>query len=388
MSQAQQAQPPKINALSYLPVSFFGSCMGLSAISVAWHAMSHLSLLYSKDSQYNPAPMPQFSFIFHSFADMISLIFAAFAVGAFLALGIAYSLKLITNFESFKQEFLSPITRPFFATICIALLLLPFALDRLGIPEKISLFVWAIGAIFMLIFSVYIVQFWICQKFELAHITPAWIIPVVGLLDLPLALPLFSQFHAMPDIGFLISLFCLAVGFAFTIVLCTLIFARIVFFAKLPDKLMPTLVIFLAPFGAGVGAYMVLISMQALTLAEDSLGFLAIDSTPYILFLLGLFLFFTLLPQIIQIKKCCPFRISWWAISFPLAAMSIASIKINTEILEFSKACALLNSPFSHIEMVFWIVSISLLVFVTLIFIWLIGRTLVGILKGELQNLA
>ncbi|WP_104722684.1 SLAC1 family transporter [Helicobacter mesocricetorum] len=376
------------NKISYLPVSLFGACMGLSAMNTAWHTMANFSLLYSTNSQHNLTYIPQSSFIIQpSLADALSLIFALLSIVAFVALSSAYILKLFTSFQSCKQEFLSPITRPFFATICITLLLLPFALQRLEFPEIISLIMWIIGAVSMLIFSVHITQFWICHKFELSDVTPAWIIPVVGLLDLPLALPLFSQFYRIPDVGFLISLFCLAVGFTFTIVLCTLIFARIVFFSKLPDKLMPTLVIFLAPFGAGVGAYMVFISMQALTLGEDSLGFLAMDSTPYILFFIGLFLFFTLLPQIIQIKRCCPFKISWWAISFPLAAMCIASIKINTEILEFPNSFALSASTLLNIEMIFSFFSISLLILVTLIFIWLIVRTLVGIFKGELQNL-
>ncbi len=389
MPQDQPMQEAPNKKLSSLPVSFFGACMGLSAMSVAWYAMSNFSLLYSTDSQHNLTYIPQSSFIISpSFADRLSLIFALLAIVVFIMLSIAYTIKLITSFESCKQEFLSPITRPFFATICITLLLLPFTLQRLEVPEIISFIIWIMGAISMLIFSVHIVQFWICHKFELSDITPAWIIPVVGLLDLPLALPLFSQFDVMPDVGFLISIFCLAVGFAFTILLCTLIFARIVFFAKLPDKLMPTLVILLAPFGAGVGAYMVFISMQALTLGENSLGFLAMDSTPYILFLIGLFLFFALLPQIIQIKKCCPFRISWWAISFPLAAICIANIRINTEILEFPKSFALLTSPLLNIETIFSFFSTSLLIFTTLVFIWLIVRTLVGLLKGELQNLS
>lgn len=323
-----------------------------------------------------------------SFAELVSLIFAIFAVVAFVALGVAYSIKAITSLESCKQEFLSPITRPFFGTICISLLLLPFALQRLGIPETISLIVWILGAVLMLFFSVHIVQFWICHKFELAHITPAWIIPIVGLLDLPLALPVFSQIQALPDLGFFITIFCMAVGFSFTIVLCTLIFARIVFFAKLPDKLMPTLVVLLAPFGAGVSTHAVFVSMQALMMKLDSQVF-AIDSMPYILFLVGLFLLLAVLPQIVQVRKCCPFRISWWAISFPLAAMCIASIKINTNIVNLLNA----NLPISfstihNLATLFSILSLILLLSVTLVFVWLIMRTLLGIFRGELQNLA
>lgn len=383
----KQESRDRKDVLNYLPVSFFGACMGLSAMCAAWHAMAQLSLLCATEPQQNTTCIVPSSFA--PFADMLSLIFAAFAIATFVALGITYSLKSITSFDSCQQEFLSPVTRPFFATICISLLLLPFALQRVGIPETISLAVWIFGAILMFIFSVHIVQFWICHKFELAHITPAWIIPVVGLLDLPLALPLFSQIQTMPDLGFFITIFCMAVGFSFTIVLCTLIFARIVFFAKLPDKLMPTLVVLLAPFGAGVSTHGVLVFMQLHIIKLDFQVFVfAVDSTAYFLFLLGFFLLLALLPQIVQIRKCCPFRISWWAISFPLAAMCIASIKINTGILELSNKNLPISSSVHILATIFPILSLTLLLSVTLVFVWLIVRTLFGIFRGELQNLA
>ena len=385
----KQESNDKKGVLGYLPVSFFGACMGLSAMCVAWHAMSELaslSLSYSaKSPKHDILCVIQASLV--PFAELLSLTFAVFAVMAFMVLGIAYSVKAMTSFESCKQEFLSPITRPFFGAICISLLLLPFALQRLGIPEIISLIVWILGAVLMLIFSVHIIQFWICHKFELAHITPAWIIPVVGLLDLPLALPLFSQIQTLPDMGFFITIFCMAVGFSFTIVLCTLIFARIVFFAKLPDKLMPTLVVLLAPFGAGVSTHAVFTSMQALMMKVDAHIF-AIDSMPHILFLLGFFLLLALLPQIVQIRKCCPFRISWWAISFPLAAMCIASIKINVNILQLSSTDLPVASSIHVLDTLFALLSLFLLLSVTLVFAWLVVRTLLGIFRGELQNLA
>ena len=383
----KQESHDKKGVLGYLPVSFFGTCMGLSAMSVAWHAMSELgslSLSYSaKSPEHDILCVIQASLV--PFAELLSFAFAIFAVVAFVALGIAYSIKAMTSFESCKQEFLSPITRPFFGTICISLLLLPFAFQKLGIPETFSLIVWILGAVLMLVFSVHIVQFWICHKFELAHITPTWIIPVVGLLDLPLALPLFSQIQALPDLGFFITIFCMAVGFSFTIVLSTLIFARIVFFAKLPDKLMPTLVVLLAPFGAGVNTHAVFTSMQALMMKVDAYIF-TIDSMPYILFLLGFFLLLALLPQIVQVRKCCPFRITWWAISFPLAAMCIASIKINANILRLSNTDLPIASSIHVLDALFALLSLFLLLSVTLIFTWLIVRTLLGIFRGELQN--
>lgn len=101
----------------------------------------------------------------------------------------------------------------------------------------------------------------------------------------------------------------------------------------------------------------------------------------YTLLSIGLFLLFALLPQVFQIGKCCPFRISWWAISFPLAAMCIASFNIAESIA--SKSSALSGGA-----IFFSALSSMLLIAVTLTFIWLLVRTLRGIIKGELKNLA
>lgn len=371
---------------SYLPISFFGACMGLSAISVAWDKMMHLIQNLTINTENFLAPTHNTNFLLSTllanFSSALSVSFALLALIAFIGLVSAYALKILNNFESVKLEFVSPLTRPFFGTFFISLLLLPFALHRLGLPESLSLAVWVVGAILMFIFSVHIVQFWICNKLELSHITPAWIIPVVGLLDLPLALPLFVDKVWVQDFSFIIAGFCVGVGFFWSIVLCVLIFARIVFFEKLPEKLMPTLVILLAPFGAGVSAYAVLI--------QDFSFLSGVDTLSYTLLFIGLFLLFALLPQVFQIGKCCPFRISWWAISFPLAAMCIASLKI-TQSLTLSRLKSQFDESYAFVsndEMFFVVLSSMLLIAVTLTFIWLLMRTLSGIIKGELKNLA
>lgn len=375
---------------SYLPISFFGACMGLSAISIAWNKMTHLlqNLTINTENFLVPTHNTNFllSTLLANFSSTLSVFFALLTLIAFIGLMSAYILKILSNFESVKLEFSSPLTRPFFGTFFISLLLLPFALHRLGLPESLSLAVWIVGAVLMFIFSVHIVQFWICNKLDLSHITPAWIIPVVGLLDLPLALPLFADKVWVQDFSFIIAGFCVGVGFFWSIVLCMLIFARIVFFEKLPEKLMPTLVILLAPFGAGVGAYAMLITNPILSNVDNPSYALAltnllnsVDNLSYALFSIGLFLLFALLPQIFKIGKCCPFRISWWAISFPLAAMCIASFSITESIASKSSArVAIFLSSLSSV----------LLIAVTLAFVWLLVRTLKGIIKGELKNLA
>ncbi|RDU60848.1 SLAC1 anion channel family protein, partial [Helicobacter sp. MIT 14-3879] len=384
---------------SYLPVSFFGACMGLSAMSVAWENMANNIAFFNSETigtvviRIIKGDITQHS-IYVLAPHLIALFFALLAVVAFMGIFSTYTLKIITNFESFKQEFTSPLTRPFFGTLAISLLLIPLALQILCVPQGISFVIWLFGAMMMFAFSVHIVSFWIAEKIELSHITPAWIIPVVGLLDIPLAIPSFTDIEILQKISFIITGFCVAVGFFFTIVLFVLILGRIVFFQKLPEKLMPTLVILLAPFGVGVSAYTVLI--RDFSLINQNLFIIndvGIDQLGFLLLFMGLFLFLALLPQVLKIKQCCPFRISWWAISFPLAALCIASLKISNAIStldikglpprELSEM-----GDFSYAKVFFFSLSSILLCFVTLAFIWLLFRTLGGILKGELKNLA
>ncbi len=382
-----ESNKPKQGLFAYLPSSLFGSVMGLSAMCVAWGLFvrifgtnpTHHAFIVQKGLYY--------------LGVSLSSIFGILAILVFIVLCIAYTLKLFTSYESVKQEFANPLTKVFFGTICISLLLLPLVLEVLldffiaSNPAFILIFkipailLWILGTICMLSFSVYIASSWICQKHELQHITPAWIIPVVGLLDIPLFMP-YSFMREIEIFGVLAK-FCVAVGLFFAIILIPLILARIIFFAKLPDKLTPTLIILIAPFSVGFSAY--------------SVAF-GIDECAKALFCIGVFLFFVLLSQIFSAYKCCPFRVSWWAISFPLAALCISALKLTQQYsidIFWSKitpkVIPMPSIDITHFRSVFEaFISISallLLAFITLICIWLLIRTLKGILYGELKHL-
>lgn len=387
----------KERLFSYLPISLFGSVMGLSAMSIAWY-------LAKETFSFPESHLKPF---IENFSIFASSFFGILAILAFIVLFIAYGLKILTSFQSFKQEFQNPITRPFFGTFAIACLLLPIVLLQIckiflqyfSVTEvdNIDLFVtsvltfsipslvlWGFGIILMLSFAIHISSFWICHKHEITHITPAWIVPVVGLLDIPLALPFLfkSEFLAFQEN---LTMLCLAVGLFFAIILIPLILARIIFFEKLPDKLMPTLFILLAPFGVGISTYAIAFG---------------IDKFATMLFYIGLFLFFALLPQIFKAYKCCPFRVTWWAISFPFAAMSIAALKLTNQArIEYinglckthtHETCNIVLN-YSNINFntaLYSILSLFFIISCTLVFLWLIFRTLRGILNGELQNMS
>jgi tellurite resistance protein len=88
--------------------------------------------------------------------------------------------------------------------------------------------------------------------------------------------------------------------------------------------------------------------------------------------MLTLFLLAVLLGQIRHLPLCCPFRLSWWAVSFPLAASSIASLR-------FAAA-----EPSLVTDLIAW----ALLALATLVIGALSARTLWGLARGELRTLS
>ena len=98
----------------------------------------------------------------------------------------------------------------------------------------------------MVLFAWTIVSRWMSNRQQAIHATPAWIVPVVGMLDVPLALPALGL-PPMPEVMVL----SVAVGLFFAVPLFTLIFSRLVFEAPHADALQPTLMILVAPFAVG-----------------------------------------------------------------------------------------------------------------------------------------
>jgi len=93
--------------------------------------------------------------------------------------------------------------------------------------------------------------------------------------------------------------------------LLAIVFYRIVFHGSLPERLLPTLFILIAPPAVGFVSYVKLTG--------------SVDAFAQVLYNGGLF--FTLL-LFFQAKwfTRLKFFLSWWAYSFPLAAIAIASL--------------------------------------------------------------
>lgn len=315
--------------LEYLPVGLFGSVMGLTGLSVAWR-LAH--------ARYG-AP------------EWVASVVGAAAVLAFVLVAGGYAVKLATAFGVVRGEFGHPVAGSLFGTVLISMLLLPIVLAPHAL--RLAQGMWAVGAAGMVGFAWLVVSRWMSDRQQVAHATPAWVIPVVGLLDVPLAVPALGL---PPMHGLMV--FALAVGLFFAVPLFTLIFSRLLFEAPMPDALQPSLLILVAPFAVGYSTY------TATTGHTDLFA--------EALYALTLFMLAVLLGRLRNLPACCPFRVSWWAVSFPLAASSIAALRFAA----------------AEPGVVADTVAVALLALATLVIAGLLGRTVFGVLRGELRTLS
>lgn len=329
MAATPAAVSPPRGVLGYFPVGLFGGVMGLTGLSVAWQLAS---------MRYGTSMW---------IANITGLI----AVGSFVAVFVAYLIKCISSPAAVKAEFRHPIAGNVFGTLFVSMLLLPIVLAPVNLAIARAL--WLIGTVGIVIFAWVIASRWLRVPQNRGDVSPSWIIPVVGLLDIPLAVPLLGW---GPLTG--IMIYGLAVGLFFTTPLFTLIFQRQLFEPAMPDSLKPTMFILIAPTAVGFSSYVA-------TTGHD-------DLFTSSLFVVTLFLLTVVTGHLRHLPSCCPFRVSWWAVSFPLTACAIAGLKFAA----------------FHPGIISDSIALTLLAFTTVVIVGLLQRTLIGILRGELRDLS
>ena len=266
--------------LEYFPISYFSMILGLAGFTIAAQRATHL----------------------FSMPHMIPQLIQAFTILVFAVLLVTYLIKLIRFPKAVLSEFRHPVKLAFFPTVSISFLLL--SISFLGSNMELSRSLWMIGAVLHLLFTFKVISTWMHDsRFDIKHMNPAWFIPAVGNIIVPIA----GVEHVSKEI----SWFFFSIGFVFWLILLVIFFNRIIFHHPLPQKLLPTLFILIAPPIVGF------ISYTKLTGDVTEFG--------KILYYIGLFFTFLLLSQIAMFSKI-KFFLSWWAYSFPMAAATIASI--------------------------------------------------------------
>lgn len=266
--------------LSEFPIAFFAIIMGMAGLTLACHAMEQAT----------------------GTGAVLSGLLVTVTIGLFLAIAGLYTMKWLNHRDAVIAEWHHPVRIAFFPAISISLLLIATALVTL-LPS-LARALWIVGMLLQGVLTLAVIASWISHRaFQQAHLTPAWFIPAVGNVIVPVA----GAGLGYPEISWLFF----SAGLVFWLILLTLVFNRLIFHDPIPARLAPTLVILIAPPAVAFLAW------YRLTGDIDAFARILLNAA---------YVFFALVVTQIGTLRRLPFALSWWALSFPIAALAIASL--------------------------------------------------------------
>lgn len=273
---------PRERVATNSPAIAFSSVMGICGLGLSWRAAG----------QVLGAPRA------------IGEWFIAVGVMLFIVLSALYIIKTLRDPGAVAAEFRDPSSASSFGCITVAVVIVAAAI--LPHAPSVALFLWALGTSSQCVLFLTLFGRWIAEPSEIKHATPAWLVPIVGNATATLAgVPL--GFHET-------SWFLLAVGLVSWIAFMPLLLYRLIFYEdKLPQRLAPSLAIFVSSPAVGC------LSWLQLTGRVDAV------------YRFNLFtaLFFTLLVLRLWrlVVRALPVSVVWWAYTFPSAALASALIR-------------------------------------------------------------
>lgn len=277
---------PAARALSpqsvrHLPIGMFACVMSLAGLCLAWRFAAHS----------------------YGVKMAISHWIGIAALAAFAVLAVAYGVKLLRHRELVKQEFAHPVIGNFFGTVGISILLLSSVLGAYSAAAQ--QLVWVLGVVVTLLLSGLTISRLLDGNGAPTSVVPAWLIAGVGSLDIVVTGGSFPASWAHE-----INLLAAAIGSVSAIIFFVLIFSRLVHQAPLAAGMRPSKMILVAPFAVGFVAYARLVQR--------------IDMFASLLFYFALFLFLIIACRLC--RRPAPFSQAWWAIGFPMEALSNAAL--------------------------------------------------------------
>ena len=189
-----KTQDEKPNWLQHFPIMFYTVVMGLGGLALAYE---RLNLIFDISGA-----------VFEILRGAASLAYALICA--------CYAAKLIKYPGACKAEFFHPVRVNFFAAFSIGTLLVSSLWRDFALVYD-TLF--CAGTAFQTFITLHVVSFWIKNNVQIAHSNPAWFIPIVGNLFVPLASPAASE----------LAWYYFAIGIFFWPVLFAVLFYRIIF---------------------------------------------------------------------------------------------------------------------------------------------------------------
>jgi len=266
--------------LARLPMAMFATVMGLGGLSNAW-ALAHRAI---------GVPL------------LVSEVLLVLAVSCGVLLSLAHLAKLGFCLREVAEEFAHPVRSSFFPAASVSLVVLSIGV-RPYAPDWAEA-LWWLGAALHLVLAVTLIRRWIVHAQDEAVMTPAWFIPVVGNILVPVG--------GVPLGHVEISWFFFSVGLMLWLPFFTIVLHRVLFVPAMSARSMPTLFILLAPPSIGLSSYLAFTGGHAGALGD-------------LLYCMALFIAI-LLASLGRHLAHGPFFMSWWAMTFPAGGWAGASL--------------------------------------------------------------
>jgi tellurite resistance protein len=283
MAQIAQAPIKKQHFLEFFPLTLYAASSSLSALSVAWGLTGWQIGLQLK--------------------GILGLISTAL----FVIISVIYLLKWWRYPELIKQNYADPIAINLFGVLFISLLIISGLLANYN--EQLGFVIWVIGTVSMSVFAWIVLSRWLNQPQNPQNALPVWLVPVVGILDVPLT----GLRYTAPDVKE-VCMFFLVTGSLVTAILMVIIFTRLLFQAELAAPMYPTLLLLSVPFTMTYSIYDTLTGGRT-----DMIASFLFFNALFMAAVFGRKIFFSMLRF--------QFSVSFWTVSFPLAALTVAAFR-------------------------------------------------------------
>jgi len=299
----------------------FSIVMGLGGLSIAWQ---RVEALFGLDPGFARGA-------------------AIAAACVFVLLAASYLVKVAVHPDALRKEFSDPAMLPFVGAIPISMEVLAVAF----VNRQPALAEWLLlGALPLQIMVLgAMARTWLGgEALDPKAISPTWFIPCVGGVLVALS---------GPQLGYTaLAWFFLGLGLMLWLFLMPILLARLILLGPLPGPMRPALMIFLPPPTLGMVAYVTMTGQ--------------LDAFAIALFCFALFMA-AVLASMLPHLTAHRFSLSWWAFSFPTAALSGACSFIASHTgVEPTRTLAL--------------ASVSLC---SMVILGLAARTIVAIVRGE-----
>jgi len=332
----------KSSPLKFLYPGWYAIVMGLAGLSLAWHRAVPL--------MGEPAAA-------------VSAAVGGVAAVVFGLLAAATVARGWRHPDAWGEDRRHPVRHTFIAALPIAVLLLATVAVALVGPTFWARALWWAGSLSQLLVTVWVLGRWWrgnqAGGLQWMSVTPALFIPIVGNLLAPLAgVPLGHTEWATAQCG---------IGLMFWPIVLVMILVRIATQGMFPDRLLPTIFIFIAPPAVA--------GLVALTLGASPL----VAWMAWGMALFGLLWVGTQTRRIVAL----PFSLPHWAMSFPLAALAALTLRLAALPAGAGTAAAG-TSAAGAVQGAFAVLGLALLALASIVILALAVATLRGLRDGTL----